>query len=74
MEFVANFQPSVEYVQGRYNPANVLSRSPQSLFLALPDKLGLDGHGKEADPVTLGLGLFKSRKSQNCVEGGALFH
>jgi RNase H-like domain found in reverse transcriptase/Integrase zinc binding domain len=41
LEFLANFQPCVEYVQGKYNPADVLSRPPHELGLALPD-LGQD--------------------------------
>ena len=68
MEFLANFQPSVEYVQGRYNPADVLSRPPHTeLRSALPE-LGLGGHGKDITAsVTSGLGLFKSGEQRDCL-------
>jgi hypothetical protein len=37
LELLASFQPNVVYVQGKYNPADVLSRPPQVLTRALPD-------------------------------------
>jgi hypothetical protein len=37
LEFLASFQPNVVYVQGKYNPADVLSRPPHQLPPTLPD-------------------------------------
>jgi hypothetical protein len=37
MEFMANFLPNVDHVQGKYNPADVLSRPPHEHLMAQPD-------------------------------------
>jgi RNase H-like domain found in reverse transcriptase/Reverse transcriptase (RNA-dependent DNA polymerase)/Integrase zinc binding domain/Chromo (CHRromatin Organisation MOdifier) domain/Aspartyl protease len=37
LEFLASFQPNVVYVQGKANPADVLSRPPHELLAALSD-------------------------------------
>jgi hypothetical protein len=44
LEFLASFQPNVVYVQGKYNPADVLSRPPHELPRALPHGLGSPAH------------------------------
>ena len=45
LEFLASFQPNVVYVQGKYNPADVLSRPPHELIPTLPDLgQGTSGH------------------------------
>ena len=58
----------MEYEQGKYNPAVVLSRPPHTeLRSALPE-LGLGGHGKDITAsVTSGLGLFKSGEQRDCL-------
>jgi hypothetical protein len=54
LEFLASFQPNVVYVQGKANPADVLSRPPHELLAAVPHSWAT---GRRYAPVLLnGLG------------------
>jgi hypothetical protein len=54
LEFLASFQPNVVYVQGKYNPADVLSRPPHELSPTLPDLgQGTSGHPLSGSPALL---------------------
>jgi RNase H-like domain found in reverse transcriptase len=54
LEFLAGFRPNVVYVQGRYNPADVLSRPPHPPNPTLPDLgQGSTGHPSTGSPALL---------------------
>ena len=57
LEFLASFRPNVVYVQGRMNPADILSRPPHEPLPALPD-FG-QSNGGTSIPVPLALLLSR---------------
>jgi hypothetical protein len=54
LEFLDSFRPNVVYVQGRYNPADVLSRPPHVSNPTSPDGgQGSTGHPSTGSPALL---------------------
>jgi hypothetical protein len=64
LEFLSSFRPNVVYVQGRMNPADILSRPPHVPVAALPD-LG-QGNGGTYVPLALLLCQQETASAGGC--------
>jgi predicted aspartyl protease len=83
LEFLASFGPRVEYIPGRYNPADVLSRPPPSSLVSPPNgrakgkpEVLRDGPSTAAPPsagtplwdeVTAGESVLSTRSGPNAL-------